>query len=75
MIRQWFHASLKNSASRRSLSGCLHISRTGFSSVEMCTGPVVPLGGSLRTGFGTWIFSLRLTGIRIGTGDCLVIIA
>lgn len=58
---------LKNSASSLSLSGWWHISRMGFSSVEMCTGPV-PLGGNLTTGFGSTVLFLLVAGIGICTG-------
>lgn len=56
-----------NSASSLSLSGWWHISRMGFSSVEMCTGPV-PLGGNLTTGFGSTVLFLLVAGIGICTG-------
>ncbi|WP_373254721.1 MULTISPECIES: hypothetical protein [Phocaeicola] len=39
----------------------------GFSSVEMCTGPV-PLGGNLTTGFGSTVLFLLVAGIGICTG-------
>lgn len=52
---------LKNSASSLSLSGWRHIFRTGSSSVETCTAPAVPRGGSLiaGSGFTVLFFSLR----------------
>ena len=59
---------LKNSASSLSLSGWRHIFRMGFSSVEMCTGPVVPLGGNLIAGFGSTVLFLLVAGIGICTG-------
>ena len=67
--------TLKNSASSLSLSGWLHISSIGFSSLEICTGPL-PLGGNLIAGCGMCTFGLLATGIPIGAGDgCLVMIA
>lgn len=55
---------LKNSASSLFLSGWLHISSTGFRSVEMCTGPFLLRDGILMTGFRTVTISsfLLLTG-------------
>ena len=64
-IRYW----LKNSASSLSLSGWWHISRMGFSSVEMCTGPVVPLGGNFTAALGSTALFLLVTGI--GTRICI----
>ncbi len=57
-----YYISLKSSASSLSLSGWRHISRMGFSSVEICTGPE-PLGGNLTAGFGSTAFFLLVAGI------------
>ena len=70
-----YQYSLKNSASSLFLSGCLHISWMGLSSFEMWTGPIVPLGDSLIEDCGTCTFGLLVTGIPIGAGDCLMMIA
>lgn len=65
---------LRNSASSLSLSGWRHISRTGSNSVETCTAPAVPRGGSLIAGSGfTVLFFLTAgTGILMGAGGALV---
>lgn len=67
MIRHWFHASLKNSASSLFRSGWWHISKMGFNKVEICTGPVVPRGGSLIAGSGSTVLFLLVAG----TGMCI----
>lgn len=56
---------MKNSASSLSLSGWRHISKIGFNSVEMCTGPVVPRGGNFTAGFGSTALFLLVAGIGI----------
>lgn len=73
MIKHWFYASLRNSASSLSPSGCLHISSMGSSRTEICTGPL-PLGGNLTAGSYTCRSCLCVMGFRIGVGDCLVMI-
>ncbi len=40
----------------------------GSSSVEMRTGPVIPLGGNLIVGPGSTVLFLLVTGIGICTG-------
>lgn len=60
-----FRYRLKNSASSLSLSGWRHISRMGFNSVEMCTGPVVPRGGNLSDGSGLSVLFLLVSGIGV----------
>ena len=62
------YASLKNSASRRFLSGWPIICCSGSSRVETCTGPVVPLGGSLMTGVAGGVIFLILAGTGLVIG-------
>lgn len=69
MVEQWFiYASLKNSASRRFLSGCSIIRWSGSSSADTCTGPVVPLGGSLMTGLAGGVIFTVLVGMGLIAG-------
>lgn len=69
------YASLKNSASRRFLSGWRIIRCSGSSREERGTGPVVPRGGSLMNGVAGGVIFLILagTGLVIGaTGLAMI---